>query len=517
MPEFIANHSPASQQFTAAIHEFEKTNNIKIAEFLSSRLPEHEALIEEFFSIPVIYNYLSRTAESVRFLNNKPANSCLTPSEIEIYQLRPDLFPFRGRTDDQFYLTGADKYGGTVDKFYLSLQNQYNQEHVSITSAQDIYEIKEYLKDELVNMSKPLHRFVITPNWKDTHATCLVHIINPETRRIMASIFINSWQSQEYTNFISYRFNLDTNRDSNTAGHAKIPFIDASHHIQVSPEDSNCTIYGYKFIEAVAKMLNEPLHAQRIFALAENVEKGNLQASNDLREIFNEELKNYLPCYYTNKHHNAPADIKEFHLQQRWNIGSEVFACCYAPKPTAEKISSEPKRVNVFKPIFSNQVNNSSLEYVGKDHVIKYVFDHVLPVIENEKIRLIKKYPPVDNKFFAGKKDIKRIGVLNNLSNQICEELANFEDHPEANPEALKKNIEDIINRELNAKAMDKYSGWGKKLALTLCNILLSLPIISLPLKKLITGSWFFSLEGKTIESSKTALQELQDLPTARC
>ena len=524
MPTTIVNHSQASEQFVAAVAEFERAHERKITKFLSSSLPEDQALIEEFFTHPIIYNYLSRKADTVHFLNNKPADSCLTPIEVEIYKLRPDLFPFRNETDnDGFYLSGA----GKSTNFYLSLQNRYNHENLSITSARDIYEIREHLDRRLSEKSDRLERFILTPNWKDGHATCMVHIVNPESRRVMASVFINSWQHQDYVNFLSYRFNLDATQavenniqvDPNDVTRRKIPFIDVSHQLQVLNEDSNCTLYGYNFIEAIAKMLGEPSKAKRIFELAEAVDKGGLQASNELQGIFAEELKNYLPCYYENKKNKIPDDIKEFHLQQRWNLGSEILSYRYSSKPVVQEIIPEPKRVKTFKSIFSNQENSSSLAYVGKDKVTQYVFDHVLSVLEKEKTRLIKKYPPVKNANpYRDMKETKidRITVLDTLTHQICEELANFEDNPQANTADLKKSLESIISTQLNSKVLDKYQSWGEKLALSLCNILLSLPIIGLPIKKLITGTWFFSLEGKTVESSKMALQELDELPMAR-
>jgi hypothetical protein len=524
MPTTIVNHSLASKQFVTAVAEFEKANKKKIAEFLSSSLPEHQALIEEFFTHPIIYNYLSRKADTVHFLNNKPADSCLTPIEVKIYKLRPDLFSFRDETDnDRFYLDGARK----STNFYLSLQNRYNHENLSITSAMDIYEIREHLDRCLSNKIDRLERFILTPNWKDGHATCMVHIVNPESRRVMASVFINSWQRQDYVSYLSYRFNLDAiqaveyKKEINPSDvtRRKIPFIDASHQIQVLNEDSNCTLYGYNFIEATANLLGEPSITKRIFELAEAVDKGELQASNELQSIFAEELKNYLPCYYENKKNKIPADIKEFHLQQRWNIGSEIFSYIYSPKPMVQEIIPEPERVKTFKTIFSNQENSSSLAYVGKDKVTQYVFDHILSVLEKEKTRLIKKYPPVKNANpYSDMKETKidRIAVLETLTHQIYEELANFEENPQANTVDLKKSLESIISTQLNSKVLDKYQSWGEKLALTLCNILLSLPVIGLPIKKLITGAWFFSLEGKTVESSKMALQELDELPMAR-
>ncbi|WP_298621807.1 hypothetical protein [uncultured Legionella sp.] len=302
-----------------------------------------------------------------------------------------ELFTFREQSDNnKFYLVGASK----CPNFYKPLQTQYSKGNLSITSNMDIYQIREHLDRILKTQKKPVYQFVLTPNWKDGHATCLVHIINPESRRVMATVFINSWQKEEYFEYIFYRFNLKHTQalsngqviEPNDLRTCNIPFIDASHQLQVHVEDSNCTLYGYNIVDAIARMLGDPSVAQRVVTAAEAMEQDEPSASQGLRTIFAEELKDYLPCYYTGKNNNPHADIKAFHLLHRWNVGSELFSLSYSPRPGGTEVILEPTCTKIFKPIVNE--DSSSLAYIGKDNVVRYVFDNVLPIIESEKMAL---------------------------------------------------------------------------------------------------------------------------------
>lgn len=539
-----SNHSEAALQFIAEVEAFEKKHNKKLSEFLpipKDPSPENEALVTEFFSNPIIHHYLTRDADTIQFVDNKPNPSCLTSPELEIYALRTDIFPFRLNADmDLFYLSGADR----SDFFYTSLQNKYNNNDLIILSIKNVYEIRNYLNMHtyLTKYSDPYYnpvsqyKFILTPNWKDDHATAMFHILNPETGEVLASFFINSWDNKEYSDYIAYRFNTLREsifvkwKDPEQETYAEkiivqqIPLIDASHHIQVTSDDGNCTLYGYNFLEGIAKMLSDTTTADHVFDLAIQVNKNIEAAKSELQIMFKETLKNYLPCYYQDGVRKSLSDFKEFHLEQRWNMASEILSQAYPVKAASVKFIAEPKRPKIFRTHFTDKEGLTSLQYLGKNETVRYMFNNVLSILEQEKIRLLQKYPPTqsDNSVFIDRKHkslrvrpwlkMQRLKVLETLIKKMHEELVNFEENPHPNVEQLQQNLASMIKTELDSKKLDKYQGWGKKLGLILLNAIFSIPVFTLAVKKYFTKTCFFSLAGKTQEASEMALENVKKM-----
>lgn len=106
-----------------------------------------------------------------------------------------------------------------------------------------------------------------------------------------------------------------------------IPFIDASHHIQTEENDQNCTLYAYHFILAIIQLLKNPTEADRIFNLAKKLsnEMTDIESNQQLFNIFNQELKAYLPNYYDSTTQEAlPIEMRnQWNLRFRWDTGSK--------------------------------------------------------------------------------------------------------------------------------------------------------------------------------------------------
>lgn len=537
-----SNHSQAALQFIAEVEAFEKKHNKKLSEFLpipKDPSPENEALVTEFFSNPIIHHYLTRDADTIQFIDNKLNPSCLTSPELEIYALRPDIFPFRLNADiDHFYLSGADE----SDLFYISLQKKYNNNDLIILSVKDVYEIRNYLNmhtylikhPHTLDNPLPRYKFILTPNWKDDHATAMFHILNPETGEVLASIFINSWDNKEYSDYIDYRFNTirgnilvkmkmqEQKKDAEKIITHQIPLIDASHDIQVTSDDSNCTLYGYNFLDAIAKMLDDSKMANHVFDLAVKVSQKDQDAKTELQSIFRETLKKYLPCYYQDGKRKQFLEFKEFHLVQRWNMANEILSRVYPVKSASVEIIAEPKRPKLFRSHFTDKEKFTSLQYVGKNETVRYIFNNVLSVLEQEKLRLLQKYPPTQSGTYVFIKrkhkdlcvkpwlKIQRLKILENLIKKMHQELANFEENPHPNIEQLQKNLESMIKLHLDSKKLDKYQRWGEKLGLIVLNAIFSIPLFTIPVKKYFTKTCFFSLAGKTQEATEMALENVK-------
>lgn len=572
----LSNQSQAAQRFIAEVRAFEEKYKTKINEFLpisnktairymaNGMLPtahansveqqqlknahallRMEELRKEFFSNPIIHSYLARRADTIRFLRNKPDAGYLTPLELEIYELSSDLFLFReDATNDYFYYSGAQGNGflfGT--KFFETLKKSYNNSTLCVTSSMNVDAIRLHLnkisffvKNPTPDQEKcPL--FLLTPNWNDNHATIMVHIFDPESGQVLSSIFINSWLSKQYSDFITKQFNSEQYPhflDSSEENEAKkttaqiisqrcIPFIDASHDIQAAQDDGNCSLYGYNFLDAIAKMLNDKEIAEKIVKLAKLVSEKNVEAEYALQRIFTEDLKNYLPCYYVDGQKKSFADLKEFHLAQRWNLGSDLLSQRYPARMTSEEIVTEPKRSPLFKPQISEKGDVTSVQYVGRNKFSKYVFDNVIAILENEKARLLQKYPTRHGGFLIEVKhnkkreiaiveNIKRVLILDALIEKMHVELIRFEENPHVQVTNLQNNLASMIKTELDSKKLDKYQSWGEKLCLIALNALFSIPLLTIPAKKYFTKTWFFSLEGKTQEATEKALENMKKM-----
>ncbi len=92
--------------------------------------------------------------------------------------------------------------------------------------------------------------------------------------------------------------------------------------------DKNCALYSLNFLDGIGKLLEDP--EQHIYTLAQQIDTGSeevkTEASNALIQIFKEDLKKYLPQYYDDTGNLKSAEaIKEYHLKQRWDMGSRFI------------------------------------------------------------------------------------------------------------------------------------------------------------------------------------------------
>ena len=108
-----------------------------------------------------------------------------------------------------------------------------------------------------------------------------------------------------------------------------VEFINASNVLQTAKDDNNCALYTFNTMQAIVKMLQDKDNSEVIYKEALRIGHGTneeyLQARIELAKIFQENLKPYLSCYYNSD--GAPkseSELKEFHLKQRWELGSRA-------------------------------------------------------------------------------------------------------------------------------------------------------------------------------------------------
>ena len=107
-----------------------------------------------------------------------------------------------------------------------------------------------------------------------------------------------------------------------------IELLDASHHLQLDSKDENCVIYRLDFIAAMLKVLDDSSRSEHIYRLAETIggeasHDAKASAKREMRMIFQEDLKQFLPQYYNpSGYPKSETEIKDYHLRRRWDLGN---------------------------------------------------------------------------------------------------------------------------------------------------------------------------------------------------
>lgn len=295
---------------------------------------------------------------------------------------------------------------------------------LKIHEPHDVYRIRSRLFTDLkaLDPDEKAPRFIISPNWKDTHATIIFSVVDPDTKQILTSLFLNSSNNPSYFKYTQERLIMDDHipppflekfaaRDFpefqnvpsekkeiqvNEASRSALainygtldrqlpefqalmtnpnidaiyqvgnysnskkswlmgsdisrqPFIDVSHHLQIKNDDFNCVLYGLNFVHALVCLLREPTIAEKITALSREIAKDPTSPGREqLVTIFREQLKTYLPQYYDqNGQTRSDQEIQSFHVNERWELGSESV---YLTNDQTNSEPINPSIVSIFK------------------------------------------------------------------------------------------------------------------------------------------------------------------------
>lgn len=392
-----------------------KKQHGSVSKFLSN--PEN---VNRFFNNPIIQSYLARNANEITFASEQPAFDYQKDFkdrndfyEVKVYKKSPFFTDsFRSNVDSSLYYRqdAQRSFKDILIHEFSEMNKTHMKDSIYVTPATDINQIRHIinaisyshlttkLSENLPNgfNSNASIKFVLSPNWMNGHATMLVTILDEVNKNTLATIFIDSVQSEDSASYIEKRFNALTNYyyrlspsesdaiakkmeslkkdenhillidNANRIGYLvnnndelfrnfdlfeanesidvlfvvdelsrtntlrivrPIPFIDASHNLQITKEDNNCTLYELNFLNASVDLLSDPKNATRIYALAQKINPNNKDASIELQQIFQNELKRYLPRYYDNQLNTRTSnEIKKYHLEQRWDLESKGLA-----------------------------------------------------------------------------------------------------------------------------------------------------------------------------------------------
>lgn len=419
------NSKPQRSEFNSAVRRFNEKHNVKLKDlFKKDKMDENKnrTLRGKFWRFdPVIRSYFSREFKEVDFtsklhpdFNINRENKMLNDYyEWRIYELAKEhevsFLPFRmhSRSDD-FYTKGVEVQLNPVE--YL-MTKDYKTDDIKITKGCDIYRIRERLTRVQFDPDNTC-RFILSPDYKDSHATTLFSILERGSNRILATIMINSWDKEEYFNYIKSRFELQGSEKTNNISsyykrtsfsnklydeikeqaqdgyyfdkenntgyiidfevepfflpdslkeivnpfendeedndikvlhnlykrkdgtlihtvkdHRNVPFLDASHNLQIGKNDGNCVLYTNHMIQAIATFLGNNEIADEIYQLALTINDGSdeekTEAEARLVKFFKQDIKPYLPFYYNEDGSAKSAEeLMEFHLRKRWEVAS---------------------------------------------------------------------------------------------------------------------------------------------------------------------------------------------------
>jgi hypothetical protein len=185
---------------------------------------------QELLTNSLIHDYLARDANSVEFNdnhpkleNNKEDKENSDYYEIKIYKsLTFFSHYYRHNIDNEKYYLAGSACQNFINQQSMKLNTYYEKFGICISSVVDIYNVRHVINalsyghysKELRNhlsqksIKNESMRFILFPNWKDSHATVMIAIFDPANKKILATVLINSNQCQYYTESTLARFNF---------------------------------------------------------------------------------------------------------------------------------------------------------------------------------------------------------------------------------------------------------------------------------------------------------------------
>ena len=333
----MSNKIEATREaFIQVIKDFEQTHSSSLKTILEDQ--SNTRARDYFLTHPVIQAYLSRS--TIQFVDTHPLLQDSSKKEeyditdhyeLEVYRALPGIFPYRNVehiTQPTFYTQ--------YTTFNDSLFKEYYQGTTDIIVGEgaDVYSVAEKMNRLF---SRPRHttpdsaRFFLNPTTiMNNHGYVTLNIVDPAIPCILATLVLNAEQLKDFFKEVKYRtdLNFEPNKyfKSESWDGSKWVLIDASHDLQTDADDNNCALYTANFIQAIVEFLKKPEIANRVYSLAHSLES-DPNAKKELIKMFQVDLRAYLPCYYDVKTgaQKPKQDLINFHLQQRWKLGTALL------------------------------------------------------------------------------------------------------------------------------------------------------------------------------------------------
>jgi hypothetical protein len=120
---------------------------------------------------------------------------------------------------------------------------------------------------------------------------------------------------------------IDDGIDYRVFDRRQVTIINASNVLQTARDDKSCALYTFNTLQAVVKLLEKKENSEKVYRHALNIAHGKESkkqvSQKAMQTIFREDIKPLLPCYFNNNGKpKSESELKEFHLKQRWQLGS---------------------------------------------------------------------------------------------------------------------------------------------------------------------------------------------------
>ena len=320
-PEASVPHAPTHEDFIKGIKLLDNTYNLQT-------MRHSHKLRKLLFSNPSVINHLSRSSETITFHDDHPV---LDEYELKIYELLENYLPYRGNSGTRKF------YDSITDKAIMGKYKVKTLDHnMYIHSPCNFVEVLTVILHAIQPSEQPgavkfpeTHccAFLFFPieqttensttKEKGKHAYTIMVIFDNLKKQPLAIIILDSGKLNKQN------FDMINERCLGKA-------IDASHDLQTTKENKNCALYTINFLQDVQKLLkNETVYDYvyknaTLFTTENEAEK--TQAIKNLQFVFKNLLSYQMPCYYDQSgKKKSDKQIKEFHLRQRWDIGSEFI------------------------------------------------------------------------------------------------------------------------------------------------------------------------------------------------
>lgn len=213
--------TPDRGAFITAVRNFKKKHNVKFKELFSEKISSFQ-LRKDFISKPEIIHYMSRTSDFVGFIDDHPKFEVNKENKLKndyyewkIYRIIKEnnifMSPYRSHVlDDLFYNSGT-KNKAQINR--IVIKSSETPKNLMILDGIDPYEIRESIAN-LQFLGNRNICLVLTPNYKDEHAMTMLSIIEKNSNRILAMIYINSWSDYGFYSQIKRNFFITGGRDS---------------------------------------------------------------------------------------------------------------------------------------------------------------------------------------------------------------------------------------------------------------------------------------------------------------
>lgn len=160
-----------------------------------------------------------------------------------------------------------------------------------------------------------------TRNSHDGHAFTVLALIDHNKHEVVGHLLINTWQNVDYFNYLDFRIDMHNYREPNDR---KPLFLDASLHLQLASNDSNCVLYTHLLTKQILKLLADS-NGFRELVRAPFEGAQHERAIAGIRLALEKSLAQFYTCDEKSCTRNSDQVIEAFFLNYRWRIGSEYL------------------------------------------------------------------------------------------------------------------------------------------------------------------------------------------------